>query len=97
MTDKIIVLTTCSSEEAARELANHLVELRLAACVSVLPASSHYRWKGAVEQAQEWMLMIKSARGLYQDLQREILRVHKYELPEVIAMVVADGSPLYLS
>ena len=63
MTDKIVVLSSCDSEDQARKLARHVVELRLAACVNVLPgAHSVYRWKGQVEQAEEWILVIKIAQ-----------------------------------
>jgi periplasmic divalent cation tolerance protein len=97
MTDKIIVYTTCSNEEAAGKLASHLVEQRVAACVSIVQARSHYRWKGAVEQAQEWMLLIKSSRPLFESLRREIVKAHEYELPEVLAVSVLDGTPDYLA
>ena len=64
MTDKIVVLSTCNSEEQAVLLARHLVEQRLAACVNILPGSvtSIYRWKGKVESARERLLFIKTSR-----------------------------------
>lgn len=97
MTDKIVVYTTCSSNEAAGKLAAHLVEQRLAACVSVAAVQSHYRWKGAVENAAEWMLTIKSSRSLFERLKQEIARVHEYEVPELLALPVVDGAPGYLA
>jgi periplasmic divalent cation tolerance protein len=97
MTDKIIVYTTCSSQESAAKMAAHLVETRVAACVSIVEAASHYRWKGAVEHAREWMLLIKSSRPLFDSLRREIAKVHEYEVPEVLAVPVLDGTPDYLA
>jgi periplasmic divalent cation tolerance protein len=97
MTDKIVVLTTCDSEKHGAQLARHLVELRLAACVNILPkARSIYRWQEKIEDASEWIVLIKSRRDLLAALQAEIQRLHTYEIPEVIALPVVDGSEAYL-
>ena len=97
MTDKIVVLSTCDSAAKASELARMLVEKRLAACVTIVPgATSVYRWKDQIENAEEWMLVIKSTRDLFPSLRAELLRVHSYEVPEVLALPVIDGSPGYL-
>jgi periplasmic divalent cation tolerance protein len=98
MTDKIVVLSTCDSEAEAVRIARHLVELRLAACVNILPgARSIYRWKEQVEDAAEWVLAIKSRRDLFAALRAEIERIHSYETPEIIALPVVDGSEAYLA
>lgn len=98
MTDKVVAYSTCSSAEEARRIALHLVERRLAACVNVVPGiHSIYRWKGAVEEASEWMLLIKTRRGLMQSLAAELRRVHSYEVPELIAVNVVDGLEPYLA
>lgn len=98
MTDKIVVSTTCGSEEEARRLARLLVEERLAACVQVLPPiHSVYRWRGAVEESGEWLILIKSRRGLFEDIRRRIRAEHSYELPEILAAAVVDGEPDYLA
>ena len=97
MTDKIVVLSTCDSEEQAARLARHLVEQRLAACVNILPnVRSIYRWHEKVEDASEWMLVIKSRRDLFRDLRAEIEKLHSYEVPEMIALPVVDGAEAYL-
>lgn len=98
MTDKIVVLSTCGSEEEARRLAHVLIERRLAACVNITaPVTSVYRWKGSVEEAQEWQLIIKSRRELFEQLRAALELAHSYELPEVLAVQVIDGSPNYLA
>jgi periplasmic divalent cation tolerance protein len=98
MTDNIVVLCTCSSEEEAERLARELVGGRLAACVSVLPkARSFYRWKGQIEDAAECVLLIKSSRPLFDRLRAAIERLHSYEVPEVIALPIVEGAPNYLS
>ena len=97
MTDKIVVLSTADSEETAASLANALVEQRLAACVNILPkVRSIYHWQGKVEDTSEWMLVIKSRRDLFDKLRAEIVRLHSYEVPEVIAIPIVDGSEPYL-
>lgn len=98
MTDKIVVLTTCDSKKRADKLARHLVKQRVAACVNVLPkARSIYRWNEKVEEASEWMLIIKSRRDLFNTLRTEIQKLHTYEVPELIALPVVDGSEAYLA
>ena len=98
MTDKIVVLSSCSSEEEGRRIARKLVEERLAGCVSVLTgARSFYRWKGEIEEADECLLVIKSSREAFDRLRAELEKAHTYEVPEVVALPVVAGAPNYLS
>jgi periplasmic divalent cation tolerance protein len=98
MTDKIVVFSTCSSEEEAERLARLLVEARLAACVNVVPgARSYYRWQGAVESSAELLLVIKSTRERFEALREALEKAHSYEVPEIVALAVVDGSRNYLS
>jgi periplasmic divalent cation tolerance protein len=97
MTDKIIVFSTCDSEQEAGKIARRLVEKRLAACVNIVGGvRSVYRWKGAVEEASEWLLIIKSERAVFDDLRVEIEVTHSYEVPEAIALQIVDGAQGYL-
>jgi periplasmic divalent cation tolerance protein len=98
MTDKIVVFSTCASAEEAQRMARSLVEKRLAACVNVIPGiRSVYRWKDAIEDEEEVLLLIKTSRALLEELREEIERLHSYEVPEVIALPIVDGSERYLS
>jgi periplasmic divalent cation tolerance protein len=98
MTDKIVILSTCSDEQEAERIARALVETRLAACVSVVPrVRSFYRWKGAVEDASECLLVIKSSRALLAELRSALEKAHSYEVPEVVAIPIVDGAPNYLN
>src|SRR5579871_1584054 len=98
MTDKIVVFSTCGSEEEAAKVARHLIEARLAACVTVIPgARSFYRWQNAIENAVEYLLIIKSSRPLFERLRAAIEQMHSYEIPEVIALPVVEGAPGYLN
>jgi periplasmic divalent cation tolerance protein len=96
MTDKRIVLTTAGSVDEARRIAEALVDRKLAACVNIVPKIvSIYRWKGKVEEAEEWMLLIKTAAG-FEPVRDAILEMHSYELPECLSISIEDGSPEYL-
>jgi len=97
MTDRIVVLSACATEREAETIARDLVEKRLAACVNLIPhVRSIYRWEGRVEDAKETMLVIKSTRGLFAELARELSAMHSYQVPEVIALPVVDGAEPYL-
>jgi periplasmic divalent cation tolerance protein len=98
MTDKIVVFSTCATEEDAIKLARALVEARVAACVTLVPgARSVYRWQGALESAAECLLIIKSDRPRFERLCASLAQLHGYEVPEVLAIPVVDGVPNYLN
>jgi periplasmic divalent cation tolerance protein len=97
MTDKLLVLTTAGSESEARKIAHALVERRLAACVNIVPRiQSVYRWGEKVEQAEEFLLLIKSAKLREEQLRAAITELHSYELPECIAIPIESGSAEYM-
>ena len=97
MTDKRLVLTTCGSLEEARHIARTLVERHLAACVNIVPQiESVYRWKGEVETATEWLLIIKTKAAAFDGLRDALSELHSYELPECIQIFVEAGSAAYL-
>lgn len=92
-----LVLCTCPDAETARTIAAALVERRSAACVNILPGvTSVYRWQGAVEQADECLLLVKTTRDRYPDLEHDIRSRHPYEVPEIIAVLIDQGLPDYL-
>jgi periplasmic divalent cation tolerance protein len=94
----VVVLTTTPADgRHAATLARALVEGHLAACVNVMPAmQSIYRWQGAVEEATEHQLIIKTTAARVDDLREAIRQLHPYEVPELIVVPVADGAPSYL-
>jgi len=98
MTEKIVVISACGSEEEAARIANKLIDAHLAACVNLIPKiRSFYRWRGKVEDSAEWMLIIKTSRDCFEPLRTVLEAAHSYELPEVLALPVLDGSPSYLA
>lgn len=95
--DHIIVLCTTGSREEAEKLAGTLVEERLAACISIVgPILSVYRWKEEVEKSEEYLLIIKTRRQVYQRLEIRLRELHSYEVPEIIALPVIGGLREYL-
>ena len=98
MTDKKLVLTTAGSQQEAQQIARTLVDGRLAACVNIIPQiQSIYRWQGKVEDAQEWLLLIKTTNQAFEHVRDAIRELHSYELPECISLSVEDGSAAYLN
>lgn len=96
-TSPLLVLTNCPDADCAERIARALVDARLAACVNILaPARSVYRWQGAVEQADEVPLLIKTTAGRYAALEAAIRQHHPYEVPEIVALPIDRGLPAYL-
>ena len=97
MTDKIVVFSTCATQADAERVAHALVAARLAACVNVAPGiRSFYHWKGEIESAAEFLLIIKTSRELFPALSAEVAKLHPYEVPELLAVPVVDGAANYL-
>ena len=90
-------MTAANSDEATR-IAEMLVERKLAACVQVLPPmTSIYVWKGDVQRESEILLVAKSTRAKFDELEASVRAIHSYETPEIIALPIVAGSPSYLS
>lgn len=89
--------TTTESSEEAQEIADHLVDHHLAACVQVIgPITSTYWWQGSVQKSQEFMCVIKTRKELVGDVGAAIRSLHSYDNPEVIAVPIEGGSADYL-
>jgi periplasmic divalent cation tolerance protein len=97
MTDKKIVLSTAGSKEEGQKIAQALVERRLAACVNIVgPIESVYWWQGKVENAAEYLLIVKTTAQQFSAIQACIRELHSYELPECIQIAIEAGSGNYL-
>ena len=92
-----IVLSTAGAEPQARSIARQLVDERLAACVNIVgPIRSIYRWRDAVEDEPEFLLLIKTRASLLGRVERRVIELHSYEIPEVLAIAPSGGSAAYL-
>jgi periplasmic divalent cation tolerance protein len=97
MSDYLVVLMTAGKLEEAEKIAQELVYQRLAACVNIVPQiTSIYRWKGEVGRDSEVLLIAKTERGRWAELEQAVKQWHSYEVPEVIALTVEAGSRSYL-
>jgi periplasmic divalent cation tolerance protein len=93
-----IVLVTCGSIGEARKIGRSVVEKKLAACANIVPVvESIYRWKGKVERAREVLVLIKTTASRLTQLEREVKRLHSYELPEFVVLPIAAGCKEYLA
>jgi periplasmic divalent cation tolerance protein len=92
----ILVLTTVGTRQFANDLAQSVVEARLAACVQIQSVQSVYRWKGRVCAEPEWLLTIKTTDARYAELAHHILANHSYETPEILRLPIEGGSAGYL-
>lgn len=92
-----IAITTVASAEEGRRLARALVERRLAACVNIVPSVvSVYRWQGAVEEAAEALLIMKTSAERLAALEATVKELHRYEVPEFVVLEISAGSQPYL-
>lgn len=97
MTDAIQVVTTAATKPDAQAIATAVVAKRLAACAQVIgPITSTYWWQGQIETAEEWLCVVKSRQDLYEPLEQAIREIHPYEVPEILAVPVVQGSQDYL-
>jgi periplasmic divalent cation tolerance protein len=95
--EAIVVLMTAANAAEAARLAEMLVGAQLAACVQILPPmDSIYRWKGTIERETEVLLIAKTARSKFEEVEREVRALHSYETPEIIALPITAGSAPYL-
>ncbi|MFI6087036.1 divalent-cation tolerance protein CutA [Streptomyces sp. NPDC051218] len=93
----LTVLTTTDTAQKAEALASGAVAARAAACAQIAgPVTSVYRWEGAVETAQEWQVLFKTAAARYEELEAWLTEAHDYDTPEIIATPVVRGSAAYL-
>lgn len=98
MESALVVMTTAETPADGERLAKLLVEAELAACVQILPQiTSVYRWQGKVEQAVETLLLIKTTRAAYAELEEAVKQNHSYQTPEIIALPIEVGSSEYLN
>ena len=96
MSDYGVVLVTVDTQESAQAIAKALVRDRLAACVNVFPIHSVYRWEDKVQQEGEWQLVIKTDLALFEAIAAALRTLHPYEVPEILALPIQQGSVSYL-
>ncbi|MBW2610514.1 MAG: divalent-cation tolerance protein CutA [Deltaproteobacteria bacterium] len=97
MTEYIQVFTTTEKKEDVKRLAREVVGKRLAACAQIVgPITSMFWWEENIDEAEEWLLIMKTRDDLYGDLEKAIQEIHPYAVPEILAIPVIAGSQSYL-
>lgn len=97
MTDYILVLCTINDSEKAKEIARKIVKSKLCACVNIVPdILSVYSWKNKIEEDSEILMLIKTHKQHFPKLKDEIVKLHPYEVPEIISFDITDGNKEYL-
>jgi periplasmic divalent cation tolerance protein len=92
----ITITTTTDNREALEKIGRRLLTQRLIACMQVVgPIKSLYWWKGKMEEADEWLGIMKSRKSLFARVEAEIRSLHSYEVPEIVAVEVSDALPAY--
>jgi len=95
--DFIVILTNTASLEEAKQISYRLITDKLAACVNIFKNEcSLYEWQGKVCEESEFQLVIKTQNSLYSHVETVIRELHSYEVPEIIALAVENGSSDYL-
>ena len=92
-----MVISTASSEAEAGDIARAVLAARLAACVQILPVTSHYWWDGRMEAGAEHLMLFKARTADYPALEAAIRERHSYDVPEIIRVPILAGSPDYLA
>lgn len=91
-----VIITTCDLKEIAYAIATNLVEHNLAKCVQIDNVHSIYKWEGKICNNDEYRIVIKAQSAKYLQIQESILKIHNYELPQILKINIADGLPAYL-
>jgi periplasmic divalent cation tolerance protein len=93
----VIVIVTTSSKQEAEKISQQLLKERLIACANINgPVCSLFHWSGKLEKAKEYMIFMKSHKDLFEKLTETVKTLHSYEVPEILALPVVDGSEAYL-
>lgn len=97
MKNSIVVLVTCSSKKEAVAIVNALLRKKLIACANLIAGvESKFRWKGKIDKAKEVLVILKTRREYFRRIEKEVKRIHSYEVPEIVALPVIEGSKIYL-
>lgn len=93
----IIIIVTTAGREEAETIVQRLLEAKLIACANIIgPVSSHFHWSGKMEKAEEYLILMKSRKDLFEKLSETVKALHSYEVPEILALPVVEGSKAYM-
>jgi periplasmic divalent cation tolerance protein len=97
-TDFIVVLVTAKDKAEAEKISQALIEEKLIACANIInPVASCFVWQGKIDRVQECLIVMKSRADLFAELSRRVKTLHSYEVPEILALPIVEGSADYLA
>lgn len=97
MSNTIVIFITTSSIHEARKIGRTLVEECLAACCNIIqPIESIFRWQGKLHIEGEVLMVLKTREDMFCDVEKRVKELHSYEVPEIIAIPITQGSKSYL-
>jgi periplasmic divalent cation tolerance protein len=95
--DYVIVLVTTADKQEAERIIRRLLDEKLIACANIIsPVSSHFHWSGRIEKADECLVLMKSREDLFEELAETVKSLHSYEVPEILALPIINGSKTYI-
>jgi periplasmic divalent cation tolerance protein len=95
--DYVIVLVTTADKQEAERIIRRLLDEKLIACANIIsPVSSHFHWSGRIEKADECLVLMKSREDLFEELAETVKSLHSYEVPEILALPIINGSKIYI-
>jgi periplasmic divalent cation tolerance protein len=93
----IIVLVTTTNKQEAENIVQQLLKEHLIACANIVgPVSSFFRWSNEIEKAEEYLVFMKSRENIFEKLTKKVKKLHSYEVPEIVALPIVEGSKAYL-
>lgn len=93
----IVVIITTSNKEEAEKIVRSLLKEKLIACANIVgPVSSFFWWQEKIDEANEFLVFMKSSKNLFERLSERVMEIHSYDVPEIIALPIIEGSPPYL-
>ena len=97
MSSYIVVFMTASDKKEASKIVRRLLNERLIACANIVgPVSSLFWWEGKIDEASEFLVIMKSRRDLFKKLSEKVKETHSYEVPEILELPITEGLPSYL-
>jgi periplasmic divalent cation tolerance protein len=93
----VIVMVTSANKQEAENITQQLLKKQFIACANITgPVTSLFRWSGKIEKAKEYLVFMKSRKDLFKNLTETVKTLHSYEVPEIIALPIVEGSEAYL-
>jgi periplasmic divalent cation tolerance protein len=95
--DYVVVVVTTTDKQEAEKIVRRLLDEKLIACANIIsPVSSHFHWSGKIEKADECLVLMKSRKDLFEKLAETVKSLHSYEVPEILALLIINGSKTYM-